>query len=279
LQGFKPSTNDNIDSDIIKTLQKDLKEKDDQLKELRRKYNNAKSLIKEKLAEIENLKKNGINGNNGNNTEDKTLIKELEEKLAKNRIHYENLLNLKDKEIIELKNLIQTYEKIKINNEIIDNKKIDEKPNGKKNDFALLFVSTFFSYAISCSEDDIFAFAEEKLYQKYEEYRDTDNIFIVNGKRIKRFRTIKENKLESGMPIIVQQIEGLDNEKIFKQYQTIICNKNEDKNKIQDNNKIEDKNKIENKPNGAPSQIGNKDPKKTEKKTTSKRDIKNTKKK
>ena len=235
------------------------------------------------------------NGNNGNNTADKARIKELEDQLKENRIQYENLLNLKDKEIIELKNLIQTYENLKINNKLIDINKINETQKEKKNDFVLNFLSPYFSFGISCSEDDIFAFAEEKLYQKFEELRDLDNIFLVNGRRIKRFRTIKENKLESGMPITIQQVEGLDD----KQYLTKIIDiksnikiednkiedkiiedkKIEDNNKIQDNKIIENKNKIENKPNGAPIQNGNKAPIKNEKKLTTKRDIKNTKKK
>ena len=91
------------------------------------------------------------NGNNGNNTADKARIKELEDQLKENRIQYENLLNLKDKEIIELKNLIQTYENLKINNKLIDINKINETQKEKKNDFALNFLSPYFSFGIKDS--------------------------------------------------------------------------------------------------------------------------------
>ena len=65
-----------------------------------------------------------------------------------------NLLNLKDKEIIELKNLIQTYENLKINNKLIDINKINETQKEKKNDFVLNFLSPYFSFGISCSEEN-----------------------------------------------------------------------------------------------------------------------------
>ena len=58
-------------------------------------------------------------------------------------------------------------------------------------------------YAISCSGNDTFAEVEEKLYKEYPEYRETNNTFLANGIEILRFKTINENKIGTGKPIIL----------------------------------------------------------------------------
>ncbi len=45
---------------------------------------------------------------------------------------------------------------------------------------------------------------EEKLYEEYPEYKDTENHFIHNGNEIKRFKTVEENNIKSGKPIILK---------------------------------------------------------------------------
>ena len=54
-------------------------------------------------------------------------------------------------------------------------------------------------FAVPCTGDDVFAEIEEKLYKKYPEYRETNNIFLFEGRQVLRFKTIKENHLESGL--------------------------------------------------------------------------------
>jgi len=58
-------------------------------------------------------------------------------------------------------------------------------------------------YATSCLNSSIFAEIEEKLYKIYPEYRETNNIFIANGKTILRFKTIAENGIGDGFPVIL----------------------------------------------------------------------------
>ena len=41
-------------------------------------------------------------------------------------------------------------------------------------------------FPISCKNTDIFSFIEKKFYEKYPEYKDLDNYFVINGKRIKK---------------------------------------------------------------------------------------------
>ena len=42
---------------------------------------------------------------------------------------------------------------------------------------------------------------EERLYKEYPEYRETNNIFQVNGKQVLRFKTIEENNIQEGQII------------------------------------------------------------------------------
>ena len=58
-------------------------------------------------------------------------------------------------------------------------------------------------YPIPCFNSDIFAEIEEKLYKKYPEYKNTNNYFICNGKHILRSKTIAENNIRNGLPVIL----------------------------------------------------------------------------
>ena len=60
-------------------------------------------------------------------------------------------------------------------------------------------------YATSCLNSTIFAEIEEKLYKIYPEYRETNNTFIANGKTILRFKTVSENGIGNGFPVILYQ--------------------------------------------------------------------------
>ena len=70
------------------------------------------------------------------------------------------------------------------------------------------FISTdgTLHYSIPCESSDIFAEIEEKLYKKYPEYRETNNLFLYKGQSVLRFKTLAENKIENGMPITLNKI-------------------------------------------------------------------------
>ena len=57
------------------------------------------------------------------------------------------------------------------------------------------------NHAIKCLKTDTFAEVEEKLYQQYEEYRETNNNFITKGKIVLRFKKICENNIKDGEKI------------------------------------------------------------------------------
>ena len=56
-------------------------------------------------------------------------------------------------------------------------------------------------YAVPYVKTNTFAEVEEKLYQQYPRYRETNNNFIANGNLVLRFKTIGENKIGNGLPV------------------------------------------------------------------------------
>ena len=93
--------------------------------------------------------------------------------------------------------------KNRINSGSGDNLLNEIKPGEKI--IAALFISSDqkITYAISCKNSTPFVRIEEKLYEEYPDYKDTENHFIHNGNVIKRFKTVEENNIKSGKPIIL----------------------------------------------------------------------------
>ena len=61
--------------------------------------------------------------------------------------------------------------------------------------------------ALKCLKTDTFASVEEKLYQKYGDYRETNNNFITKGKIVLRFKKIFENNIKDGDKIELINLE------------------------------------------------------------------------
>ena len=113
-----------------------------------------------------------------------------------------------DNNIQNLKEEIAFLEK-KIKDLKMNKKKIPSEKNLYQRDemLALNFISSDqkIHFAVPCLKKDLFIDVEKKLYDKFPEYRGTNNTFIFGGKTIIKFKTIKENGLESGIPIILIQ--------------------------------------------------------------------------
>ena len=61
--------------------------------------------------------------------------------------------------------------------------------------------------SIPCLPDDTFAEVEEKLYQQFNEFRDTNNILLFKGTTILRFKKVRENYIHNGDTIQVVKPE------------------------------------------------------------------------
>jgi len=107
-------------------------------------------------------------------------------------------------------------ELVKIKDNEINNLKVQlqyNSNNKKYVNYNKILVINFISLdqkincGISCLETDTFAEVEEKLYQKYEEYRETNNNFLARGRIILRFKTISGNNIKDGDKIQLIAIE------------------------------------------------------------------------
>ena len=157
---------------------------------------------------------------NANEKENQKVINTLMEKIIKLEKEKNNYMN-KIKEIEEEeKKIFENYEEerkkinikheeemARINAEHEENMKKMENLNlYNLNDIiSLNFSSTDqkINYSLPCLKNDIFAVVEEKLYKEYPEYRETNNFFIQSGQSILRFKTLKENNIKPGLPIML----------------------------------------------------------------------------
>ena len=174
---------------------------------------NENSLKKEELIiSYQNKIKDLKNELNDYKNENEKLKVELNNYISENKIIKDELNNLKklketfreklNKNENKIKNL--TDENTKLKNELLkvdinstNAEKLSEEDN---NIISLNFISDDqkINYNIKCLKTDIFFEVEEKLYQKYEQLRETDNNFIINGKTVLRFKKIYDNDIKDG---------------------------------------------------------------------------------
>ena len=181
---------------------------------------NENSLKKEELIIIyQNKIKDLKNELNDYKNENEKLKVELNNYISENKIIKDELNNLKklketfreklNKNENKIKNLTDENTKLKnellkvdinatnLNNNEGNAEKLSEEDN---NIISLNFISDDqkINYSIKCLKTDIFAEIEEKLYKKYEQLRETDNNFIINGKTVLRFKKIYDNDIKDG---------------------------------------------------------------------------------
>jgi hypothetical protein len=148
-----------------------------------------------------------IKENNQLNEEIKNLKKE--NKKLKDKLENLKSINNYPNNIIDLKKELNNKEK-EIN-ELYDKLSYFDK-NNKTVNFNDIMVINFVSgdgtinEGIKCLKTDTFAEVEEKLYQKYEEYREKNNVFLFGGQVILRFKKIYENKIKDGDKVQLQDI-------------------------------------------------------------------------
>jgi hypothetical protein len=151
-------------------------------------------------------------------------IKELKEKLNEaNKIineQKEKILELqykitmtKSEDINQINSLMNIIEKKDEEIKLLKTRNFNNKRNNQINlsDIkSISFVSDdqrISNYSIPCRGNPIFAKIEEELYKEFPEYRETNNYFLYQGKRIKRFKTINENNIRSGALLILGYFE------------------------------------------------------------------------
>ena len=160
---------------------------------------------------------------NKNNEDYISQIQKLEKKLKDEKKKNQQLIiendNLKEKikelkveinSTQELNNKIKLLEKdlIKKNNEILQ---LSSKKNNINNNYKITSIKpgeevlsiNFVSmgnndighFSLVCKNNDLFVREEERLYEKFPQFKKYETYFEANGKRIKRFLTLDENKI------------------------------------------------------------------------------------
>ena len=178
----------------INQLEQNLVQDQNQLKKLEKEFNNIKQIN-------DFLEKNNKDLKiNENKYQDK--IKEYENINENSKKVIDDLnktINQKDE---ELKKLKEDWLDLK------NNLNSQNKTFKKSEIMSVNFSSSdgYINYSIPCIDSDIFAEIEEKLYKKYPNYREYNNIFLYKGSCVLRFKTIAENKIENGDPIILNVI-------------------------------------------------------------------------
>ena len=157
-----------------------IKDKDNEILNLKNELNKANKIIENQTTKINDLQNQLNNLNNIINNNNISIE------------NYKNIINQKDEELNKLKSNNNVYNNIK-NKELFSLDQI----------ISISFISTDESvyFSVPCISSNTFSEIEEKLYQKYPEYRETNNKFLVNGKEISRFKTIAQNKIENGLPV------------------------------------------------------------------------------
>ena len=157
-----------------------------QIKELKRELNNEKNkniILKNENATLQNK----INNLYNENASLKDKIKLLENFLASKNIEQQKLLS----------------------DTILNNKITSIKPGEEiiSINFVSMGNNDIGHYSLICKNTDLFVRLEERLYEDFPEFKNYETYFEVNTKRIKRFKTIDENKIKSKDIINVFRVE------------------------------------------------------------------------
>ena len=157
-----------------------------QIKELKRELNNEKNkniILKNENATLQNK----INILYNENASLKNKIKLLENFLASKNIGQQKLLS----------------------DTILNNKITSIKPGEEiiSVNFVSMGNNDIGHYSLICKNTDLFVRLEERLYEDFPEFKNYETYFEVNTKRIKRFKTIDENKIKSKDIITVFRVE------------------------------------------------------------------------
>ena len=171
-------------------------------------YNNKKKEIEKKIEEIESKKKRMINEEIINSKDNEILYLKNELKKANILIEQQQL------KIYDLQNQLKKLKSQSNTNS--SNYSTNIKTNNGHNNnghnpqiftlnqmMSVNFISNDqrIHYSIPCVGNNTFAEVEEKLYLQFPQYRETNNVFLANGKNILRFKTISENNIGNGFPV------------------------------------------------------------------------------
>lgn len=188
------------------------------------KINNNIELDKLKLELTKEIKKNKaleeeLTTEKINNKKNVTLISELRKNLDNEIKKYNDLKKEIEEDKIERQKLDKEAKEDFIEKIIEKDKEIkDLKLKLSRLPFtieegeelmSIIFISTNqkLQTSIICKNTDEFHKVEAQLYNNYPEYSENDNIFLLSGKKINRFKTLEQNGIKNNAVIIMNEKE------------------------------------------------------------------------
>ena len=143
--------------------------------------------MKKRIKELEYLLKGKDN-----------TINNLENKNKQLNFEYNNINEKLNKINLESREQIRKREKIIKEYELKISQFPFEFSPGEKI-MSIIFISSDQNIISSliCKNTDIFKFLEDKFYEKFSEYKGLDNIFIINGRKINKNKSLEENKIKN----------------------------------------------------------------------------------
>ena len=123
-------------------------------------------------------------------------LKNFINNLQCNNNNYENKIKLLENEIQNFKSNYNNF-----NNFYNQTDKTSNTLKPKEKTMAINFVSLGIQnighYCLPCKNTDLFVRLEEKLNNDLPQLKDRETYFEVNGRRLKRFKTLDENKIKT----------------------------------------------------------------------------------
>ena len=147
------------------------------------------------------LKANKIIANIGNNNTNNNEIFNLKNQLLQKDIEirdlkYQLLQKDKDNEILKLKSQSNNEK----NKQVLNMDEIMIVYFQTQDEIMIVYFQTqdqeINHVGIKCLSSDTFAEVEEKIYKKFDNYRNTNNTPICNGRTVLRFKTLNENNIK-----------------------------------------------------------------------------------
>ena len=194
-----------------RALNKNLQEENKKLKDTTDQLEQEqKTLIKNLQEENKKLK----DTTNQLEQEQKTLLKNSQEENKKLK---ETIYQLEQEQKTLIKNLKEEEKTMSAKNEkIYDSEKIIKSTSITELKKGEVIISVLFlsmgrqdiqNYSMPCKNTDLFVDLERKLYEDFPKFKNYETYFEVNTRRILRFKTIEENKIESNAIINIFAVD------------------------------------------------------------------------
>ena len=198
LEHYQSQKNLNLNDEkqiiYIKNLENILNDEKIKNKKLKSDVINLKNALQLNQNELISLKNQVQNLKNENDN----LKFQLNNPINNYQMNQNNIINKLQEEMNILKYNIKVKDN-EINN--LKSKLLKFEPTINRNDIIVInFISTdpVIQYGISCTSEETFAEVEERLYKRFNDFRNTNNNFLCKGNVILRFKKISENRISDG---------------------------------------------------------------------------------